>query len=73
MFKILALVALVVTLRYLYGLYQSRPKKVFSEKTNILITGGAQGIGKLLAQKFAAMHGTKVNLIVLDIADHLAP
>jgi len=36
-----------------YSKWQVRPKKVFTEKTNILITGAAQGLGKMLAEKFA--------------------
>ena len=36
------------------------------------MTGGVQGIGKLLVAKFAAMHPNgEVNIIVVDIADHL--
>lgn len=36
-----------------------------------MVTGGVQGIGKLVVTKFAKEHTKQVNLIVLDIADHL--
>lgn len=42
------------------------------QKTNILITGSAQGLGKLLAEKFASLHPDSINLICWDIAEHLA-
>ena len=50
------------------------PKKRFSKvkPTNILITGGVQGLGKLLTMEFAKQHPNgEINLIVLDIAEHL--
>ena len=50
-------------------------KKHFSkeEPTNILITGAAQGLGKLLAQKFAELSEVgAINLIVCDIRQDLA-
>ena len=53
----------------------SFPKKHFTAKecTNIVITGGVQGLGKDLAKKFATKHEIgSVNLIILDIAEHLA-
>jgi len=59
----------------IYYLWKTAPKKNFisSKPTNILITGGVQGIGKLLAAKFATMHPNgEVNLIVIDIAENLA-
>lgn len=59
----------------IYYLWKTAPKKTFisSKPTNILITGGVQGIGKLLATKFATMHPNgEVNLIVIDIAENLA-
>ena len=37
-----------------------------------MITGAAQGLGKLLAKKFAANH-SEICLHLLDIADDLAP
>ena len=49
-------------------------KKHFTkeEPTNILITGAAQGLGKLLAMKFAEMSIVgAVNLIVCDIREDL--
>ena len=55
--------------------YLSRmPIKHFSKAspTNVLITGGAQGLGKLLAEKFASSSEIgSVNLIVCDIRDDL--
>lgn len=50
-------------------------KKTFtkSKSTNIVITGGVQGLGKDLARKFAVKHEIgSVNLIIIDIAEHLA-
>jgi NAD(P)-dependent dehydrogenase (short-subunit alcohol dehydrogenase family) len=52
------------------------PKKKFSKEncTNILITGGVQGLGKRLAHEFVVNNVCgSVNLIVVDIAGHLAP
>jgi NAD(P)-dependent dehydrogenase (short-subunit alcohol dehydrogenase family) len=57
-----------------YHIWQTYPKKSFNKNkpANILITGGVQGIGKLLAVKFAQMHSKgEINIIVIDIADHL--
>ena len=54
---------------------QRMPKKHFTKEkpTNVLITGGVQGLGKLLAQKFAASSPAgSVNLIVCDIREDLA-
>jgi len=63
---------ITITLWLFYIKWQARPKKVFTEKTNILITGAAQGLGKMLAEKFASHH-SHINLICLDIAENLAP
>ena len=42
-------------LNYAYCCWKALPCKTFTkeQKTNILITGGLQGIGKLLAKRFA--------------------
>ena len=64
---------LLITVK-VYYLWKTAPKKNFelNKPTNILITGGVQGIGKLLAAKFATMHPNgEVNLIVIYIADNL--
>ena len=55
--------------------WRERPRKQFKkeEPTNILITGGVQGLGKLLAMQFAKRHPNgEVNIIVLDVAANLA-
>jgi all-trans-retinol dehydrogenase (NAD+) len=67
------IIFLLIASAICYKIYcdiESRPKKHFVEKTNILITGAVQGLGKLLAEKFASEH-EHVNLICLDIADTL--
>jgi len=71
---ICVLLCFIITIK-VYYLWKTAPKKNFktSKPTNVLITGGVQGIGKLLAAKFAAMHPNgEVNLIVIDIAENLA-
>ena len=50
------------------------PKKEFTveRRTNIMITGGAMGLGKLLAETFVRKHETgSVNLIVVDVRGDL--
>ena len=44
-----------------------------ADPTNIMITGGVQGLGKALAIEFARRHEIgAVNFIILDIAENLA-
>ena len=65
----------ILVLNWIVTSYRRRPKKNFTAKnpTNILITGGVQGIGKLLATKFAGQVAEgAVNIIVIDIRDDLA-
>lgn len=75
--KVIAILVFAILVHRLVAYLDSRPKKTFAagdKKTNILITGSAQGLGKLLAEKFAHLHSHgEVNLILLDIAEHLAP
>ena len=67
-----------LTLLTLYVLLShccSAPVKNLSkaEPTNIMITGGVQGLGKALAMEFAKRHEIgAVNFIILDIAENLA-
>lgn len=57
---------------YIYkrAFYQG-PRKVLSQGTTILITGGAQGLGKLLSLEFIEEHKSKINMIILDINETL--
>lgn len=51
-------------------------RKTFSPESpaNIVVTGAAQGLGKLLVKQFARSHPRgAVNLIIVDIRDDLAP
>ena len=71
---VLALITTVVLYNML-SYFLTLPKKRFSKKkcTNIVITGGVQGLGKELAKTFAVKHEVgSVNLIIIDIAEHLA-
>ena len=58
-----------------YTYWKRLPKKTFEgKKVNILITGGVQGIGRLLTAKFALLHAENdLTLIVVDIAASLEP
>jgi len=59
------------TLRWLC--WTSVKKKFTPEQcTNIVITGGAQGLGKLLAEQFIrrSLKGS-INIIIVDIRDDL--
>ena len=50
--------------------FMSMPKKQFTAEkcTNIMITGGAMGLGKLLAEQFVRRNPlNSVNLIIVDI------
>ena len=70
--EILCALAVLCLIVAIYKYVDSRPKKDFAPGTNIVITGAAQGLGKLLATKFAANH-PNICLHLLDIADNLAP
>ena len=70
--EILCAIAGLCLIVAIYNFLDSRPKKVFQPQANIVITGAAQGLGKLLAKKFAANH-SEICLHLLDIADDLAP
>ena len=62
-------------LHSIYTMYERRNKKTYSKDApvNLLITGGVQGIGKLLAQQFAKHTPSgSVNIIIIDIAENLA-
>lgn len=69
-----------IILMFLYSSFRwllwSTPKKHFTKErcTNIMITGGAMGLGKLLAEQFVRRHERgSVNLILVDIRDDLEP
>ena len=65
----------LVTFYSFMSSFMTSPVKNFTKEkcTNILITGGVQGLGKLLAQEFAVKHEIgSINLIIIDIAEHLA-
>jgi hypothetical protein len=68
-------ISLVLAILFLVYLCSSpRPVKKFSTQkpTNILVTGGVQGLGKLLVGEFLSKTKSgSVNLIVVDIADNL--
>lgn len=51
-------------LTIVYNYYPRTPKPINDQV--ILITGGAQGLGKLLSTKFALLH-RNVTLIIFDI------
>ena len=70
----------VISLCFLYHSFRwcfsSVSKKRFTKEncTNIMITGGAQGLGKLLAEQFIRRNQVgSVNLIIVDIREDLAP
>ena len=69
--SLIIILALLIAISKGLAYLDSRPKKEFAGgvyKTNILITGAAQGIGKLLAQKFVSIHRLgEINLILLDV------
>lgn len=70
-----AVMGLLILILVIKSYINRMPKKKFTKEkpTNILITGGVQGLGKLLAEKFASSSETgSVNLIVCDIRDDLA-
>lgn len=71
--SLLSFIVLVSILAKLYRMYTRKPKKVFPLKTmtTIMVTGGVQGLGKLIVSKFCKDHTSRVNLIVVDIAEHL--
>jgi hypothetical protein len=72
---ILGLCLSLIAVYVLWYIWSERTRKVFriAKPTNILITGGVQGLGKLLAIEFARNNPNgEVNLIVIDIASHLA-
>lgn len=56
--QIICVLLVLMLTRKLYYLWKTAPRKYFNlvKPTNILITGGVQGIGKLLTAKFATMH-----------------
>ena len=65
----------MLTLYVLLSHLCSTPAKKLSkaDPTNIMITGGVQGLGKALAIEFARRHEIgAVNFIILDIAENLA-
>ena len=62
----------IFVLNYAYRLWRARPRKTFTqaEPTNILITGGLHGLGKLLTLKFAKnFNKDEVKLIVVNRSD----
>jgi len=69
------LLGLFLCIAFVVHTYAQRlPKKKFDKKkpTTVLITGGAQGLGKLLAQQFAShCPPGSVKLIIWDIRDDL--
>lgn len=68
-------VSLFLVFVFLNRAWSRMARKTFTkaQPTNILITGGAQGLGKLVAQKFASsFEPGSVNLIVCDIREDLA-
>ena len=70
-FIFLTLLTLYVLLSHLCSVPAKKLNK--AEPTNIMITGGVQGLGKGLAIEFAKRHEIgAVNFIILDIAENLA-
>ena len=69
--SILGMMLLYHTFRWCF--WNSIKKRFTPEKcTNVMITGGAQGLGKLLAEQFIRRHlPGSVNLIVVDIRGDL--
>ena len=69
--SILGMMFLYHTFRWIF--WDSIKKRFTPEKcTNVLITGGAQGLGKLLTEQFIRRHlPGSVNLIVVDIRGDL--
>jgi len=68
----------IIGMMFLYHtinwLFLSSVKKLFSKEncTNIVITGGAQGLGKDLAEQFVRRSQIgSVNLIIIDIRQDL--
>lgn len=65
-------IAIAFACHYKYRMWNQQPVKNFTsaQKTNILITGGLHGLGKLLAERFARdFNKDEVNLIVISKSD----
>ena len=74
-FDIYFALSIIVPLAVCYYCFSSAAKKRFTADkcTNVLITGGVQGLGKLLAEQFMrSSERGSVNLIVIDVRDDLA-
>lgn len=66
------LIAVAFALNYKYMEWNSKPVKTFTkdEQTNILITGGLRGLGKLLSERFAKNYNQgEIHLIILSRSD----
>ena len=72
-----AFILCLLVLFYIYEqLVTRRPKKQLTPEavTNVLITGGVQGLGKKLAEIFVKETTVgSINLIVIDVNEALAP
>ena len=65
-------ICILLVLYYLYRLWRVKSRKLFTvqQKTNIMITGGLSGLGKLLADRFAQnFNKGEINLIVISRTD----
>ena len=73
MFTIILIAILVpMVLYYSYRAFYYGPRKALAKDTTVLITGGVQGIGRLLSHHFVKEHRGTIKLIVIDVREDLA-